>query len=67
MSKVKVLGAFYEQTGLVSEIPEFEMTINKKHKNRFDIRHVHTVKSEFLFSFKTRKELMFVMSILYLK
>ena len=41
--------AFYEQTGLVSEIPEFEMTINKKHKNRFDIRHVHTVNPNFFF------------------
>ncbi len=41
--------AFYEQTGLVSEIPEFEMTINKKHKNKFDIRHVHTVNPNFFF------------------
>ncbi len=41
--------AFYEQTDLVKEIPEFEVTINKRGKNKFDIRHIHTINPQFFF------------------
>ncbi len=39
--------AYKEQVALVKEIPEFEISINGKHKNSYDIRHFHTVNPRF--------------------
>lgn len=35
--------AAIEQIDLVKTIPEFEVSVNGKHKNKYDIRHIHTV------------------------
>lgn len=35
--------AAIEQIELVKSIPDFEVSVNGKHKNKYDIRHIHTV------------------------
>ncbi len=41
--------AAIEQIELVKSIPEFEVNVNGKHKNKYDIRHIHTVNVPHLF------------------
>lgn len=47
--------AYKEQVGIVGSIPEFEMSINGKHKNSYDIRHFHTVSPKFYFDIKKNR------------
>lgn len=47
--------AYKEQVALVKEIDDFDITINGKHKNSYDIRHFHTVNPEYYFKIKKNR------------
>ena len=47
--------AYKEQVGIVKSIPEFDVTINGKKNNSYDIRHFHTVNPSFFFKIKKNR------------
>lgn len=47
--------AYKEQVGIVKTIEDFDVSINGKHRNSYDIRHFHTVNPNFFFDIKKNR------------
>jgi 1,2-diacylglycerol-3-alpha-glucose alpha-1,2-galactosyltransferase len=47
--------AFIEQVRIVSDIDDFDVYVNARHKNDFDIRHIHTINLSHYFKMNKKR------------
>lgn len=45
---------FFEQVDLIKKLDDFEVTINGKNPNKYDINHFHTINPSFFFKYKKK-------------